>query len=313
MAVSSIRGPRPAEGGKKGEATHLLARDLRCRRVSLVRDDHAVADAVDVRQDDALLLSGRPRFLRDSRDAQVSIGDEPARPRVLLQLDFFARRPAVAGVRLEQFPDERVLHETRAPDHDAGVDLLVAVFLEPQLQTPGAVVVGPDAREVVLRLHGDALAPERVHRVLRQLLVEHGQHLRRHVVHGDVDEGRQRRVRLAQVFLDEVVQLRRELDARRPAAHDGEMEQLPPLLVRRDGQGCLLEALQDFHPDVARVSDVAQEVGVFLDPLDPERLGVRADGHHELVVRHVEHGALFQLRHSSVRGQLWPRPPGYVI
>lgn len=301
------------------EVGGLLARDLCRRGVSLAGDDRAVADAVDVRQDANVLSSTRfarfpRRRVRHGCDAEAGISHEPARLLIVLQPHHRALgrvREGFPRLRLRlrdlgrrEFLDQRVLHEPRAPDHDAGADLLVAVLLELQPQAAGAVVVGPDAREVVLRLDGDALAPEHVHGVLRQLLVEHGQHLGRDVVHGDVDEVGERRVDPAQVVADEVVQLGGELDARRPAAHDGEVEQLPPLLVRRDGQRRLLEALQDLHPDLAGVPDVAEEVGVLLHPLDAERLRVRADGDDELVVRHVERGALLRLLRFFARRNL---------
>lgn len=194
---------------------------------------------------------------------------------------------AVAGdFLLHELVDERVLHQPRAPNHDTRGNL-VSLLLDANLEH---VAVAPDALEVVLRLDLDALAAEALGRVVGQVLVKHGQHLGRNVVDGDVDKLHERRVHLAQILVDEVVQLGRVLYARRSATHDGEVQQLAALLVGGDGQVGLFKRREHAGANVPGVADVAQKIGMLRDALDAKRLAVAPDGDDELVVGNVELG-----------------------
>ncbi|KAG5983269.1 hypothetical protein E4U54_006268 [Claviceps lovelessii] len=117
-------------------------------------------------------------------------------------------------------------------------------------------------------------------------------HLGRDVVDGDGAHVQQLRVDPGQVIPDEIVQLGREFDARRPAPDNGKVKQLPPLRVTRRGQAGRLKGLQDLQPDGARVAHVAQEVRVLPDAFDAERLAVGADGDDQLVVPDLQHVSL---------------------
>lgn len=77
---------------------------------------------------------------------------------------------------------------------------------------------------MVASLDVDAPASKLLRRVLCQLLVKHGQYLLRHIVDGNLVVLDELRVNLGHVLVDQVVQLRTELDPRGPATHNGKVE-----------------------------------------------------------------------------------------
>ena len=96
----------------------------------------------------------------------------------------------------------------------------------------GDDVVGVDLEHVVFRLDVDALAVEKTAGVRLQVRVEHAEDLGRDVVDGDARVLGDRRERLGEVLGDQVVQLGRKLDAGRPAADDGKVQQVLDLRLR---------------------------------------------------------------------------------
>lgn len=72
--------------------------------------------------------------------------------------------------------------------------------------------------------------PRKKHSLLKPL-VKPAQYDRRDVIQVDARHRRERRVVPRHVRVQQVVQLRSELDARRPAAHDAKVEQLAPVRV----------------------------------------------------------------------------------
>jgi len=76
---------------------------------------------------------------------------------------------------------------------------------------------------MVTSFDADAVTVERLHGVLGERLVEHGEDFWGDVVDCYSNKSHQLRINWRQIFVDEVVQLCRELDSCWAAAHDGEV------------------------------------------------------------------------------------------
>lgn len=78
--------------------------------------------------------------------------------------------------------------------------------------------------------------------------------MRRDVVQIDLRHPRERGIMPCDVRVQEVVQLRGELDAGRPATDDAEVEQLPAVGVGDRGLVRLLEAWADTMSDIEKAT-----------------------------------------------------------
>mmetsp|Transcript_11980 Transcript_11980/g.50172 ORF Transcript_11980/g.50172 Transcript_11980/m.50172 type:complete len:352 (-) Transcript_11980:370-1425(-) len=130
---------------------------------------------------------------------------------------------------------------------------------------------------------------EKVGGVLGDAAIVRAQDLLLQVDDGDLDVREQTTgVHLRHVLVHHVVQLRRELDARRPGADDDEREQLLEPRLGDVGERRALEPLVHLAAELRGVRDLLKEHGVLLDARDAERVGHRAHRGDEVVVVHVE-------------------------
>jgi hypothetical protein len=109
---------------------------------------------------------------------------------------------------------------------------------------------------MMVRLYCYTFSIESFHSVFGQVLIKHWEYFLRHVVYSDLVELDQFRVYASHVFLDNVMQLGRKLNASGSSTDDGKIKELFALLVRRCGKGCGFKAGQNSIPDSARVTDI---------------------------------------------------------
>lgn len=105
----------------------------------------------------------------DEARAEAVIDDDAARLGVLVEAEGLGRGVAAGAVdgqgggvdgAAHELLDEGVLHEPRAPDHDAGADLVVAVLLDLE-QEPAGLGVGADASGFFFKRWSVSMAVER--------------------------------------------------------------------------------------------------------------------------------------------------------
>lgn len=67
--------------------------------------------------------------------------------------------------------------------------------------------------DMVLRLDSDAVAVEKIHRIIGERCVEHGQDLWRNIIDRDFDMGDQRRIHFSNLIVAEIEKLSCELNS----------------------------------------------------------------------------------------------------
>ncbi len=101
---------------------------------------------------------------------------------------------------------------------------------------------------------------------------------------------------LASFLMYEVGELSAHLDARGPAADDGEGQEVADAFLGHAGQAGRLEALHDAGAKVARVGDLFEEEAVLARPGGVEGVFGGADGDDEVVVGDCELLPVLNLR-----------------
>lgn len=122
----------------------------------------------------------------------------------------------------------------RTPDAHAHTNLTLLLDLE-RIQmviidiirhTPLSWRSWPQLLHMVTRLDINTSTLKLLHRIPREFLVKHRQHLLRNIVNSNLMILNEFRVQLLHILINQVVQLGTELDSRRPTPHNSKVEQL---------------------------------------------------------------------------------------
>mmetsp|Transcript_38144 Transcript_38144/g.96512 ORF Transcript_38144/g.96512 Transcript_38144/m.96512 type:complete len:458 (+) Transcript_38144:509-1882(+) len=280
----------------------LLLRHLGQRRQRVVGVGAAVTQRVDVRHHLHGGWAGGARLINQQADllgivfttrwcTACSVGCAP----LTLAINAIG-----CGLRLAVGwrQNAQVLVHSQAPDFGLGEGQRLREGGGPHARAPDAQPVRQHRavrqRDLMLRhlLHHafaqvDAAPYELARRVLAQGRVERSQHLTR-LHHRHAHGARPVGVQALEVLVDQVGQLPRHLHAGGAAAHNHDVQQPLPLLLRPAGDARPGHVVDEPGADGFRLVHVAQEVRVLQHAGDAERGALAACGQHQLVVGHQE-------------------------